>query len=109
MEFLYHGVVLTHFLSWALVLGLSVAGLRGGVPRGLMHAGLGALLTGVLLVGLREVNQAEVDHVKIGIKLALALLVAVLAWRAEKAADGRKLLAPLAGLTTVTMGVAVFL
>lgn len=110
MDFLYATLVLLHFLSWALVLGFSVAFIRKGeVPRGLMHAALSALVTGLLIVGVREMTGEEVDYLKIGIKLVIAALVAGLAVLAEKRPGGARLLGPVAGLTAVNMAVAVFL
>jgi len=110
MDLLYSLVVLLHFLCWALVLGLSVGFLRKhGVPKGLMHAALGALLTGILLVGLRQMTGEEVNNVKVGIKLVIAAVIAFLAVRAEKKRGGAKLLGPIAGLTALNMAIAVFI
>lgn len=107
MAILYDVVVLLHFVSWALVLGFAVAGMRARtVPRGLMHSAAGALLTGLLIVGLREMGDMPVNHLKVGVKLLLALVIAILAWRAEKRQDGASL-GPLAGLTLGNMAVAV--
>ncbi|MGM0385887.1 MAG: hypothetical protein ACQERF_07910 [Actinomycetota bacterium] len=109
MEFLSSVLVLLHFLSWALVLGLAVGFLRKGeVPKGLMHSAISALVTGLLIVGVYEMRDLDVNHVKVGIKLVLAAVIAVLAVRAERKAGGEKLLAPIAGLTVLNMVVAVF-
>jgi len=51
----------------------------------------------------------DVNHVKVGIKLVIAAVVAFLAVRAERRAGGEKLLAPVAGLTVLNMAIAVFI
>ncbi len=109
MEFLSSLLVLLHFLSWALVLGLSVGFLRRGeVPKGLMHGAISALVTGLLIVGVWEMRDLDVNHVKVAIKLVLAAVIAVLAVRAERRPGGDGLLAPVAGLTVLNMVIAVF-
>ncbi len=108
MDLLYGILVLLHFISWALVLGMAVAGIRRPeVPTGLMHSALGALVTGILIVGMREMTGEEVNYLKIGIKLVIAAVVAALAVLAEKRAGGSRWLMPIAGLTAANMAVAV--
>ena len=110
MDLLDSFLVLLHLLSWALVLGLSVGFLRRReVPKGLMHGAIGALVTGLLIVGVREMGDMDVNHVKVGIKLVIAAVVAFLAVRAERRGGGEKLLAPVAGLTVLNMAIAVFI
>ena len=108
MDLLDSLLVLLHLASWAIVLGLSVGFLRKAeVPRGLMHAAISALVTGLLIVGVREMQDVDVNHLKVGVKLVIAAVIAVLAVRAERKAGGEKLLAPVAGLTALNMAIAV--
>lgn len=109
MDFLDSLLLLLHLLSWALVLGLSVGFLRRReVPKGLMYGAIGALVTGLLIVGVREMQDVDVNHLKVGIKLVIAAVVTVLAVRAERKPGGERLLAPVAGLTVLNMAIAVF-
>lgn len=108
MDILRIILVIIHLLSWALVLGLAVAGLsRRDVPKGVLHGALGAFVTGLLLVGVREMADMDVNHIKIGVKLLVALGVTVLAYLAEKKEDGARWLGPIAGLTALNVALAV--
>lgn len=109
MDILIPILVVLHLLSWALVLGYSVGYLRKReVPKGLMHAAGSALLTGILIVGALEMGtDRDLNHLKIGIKLAVAAVITVLAYLAEKKQDGHKWLAPIAGLTVLNVALAV--
>lgn len=110
MDILRIILVVLHLLSWALVLGLAVAGLRSrDVSTGILHGALGALLTGLFLVVLRESADLGVNHMKIGVKLIIALAVTVFAYLAEKKKDedGATWLGPIAGLTTLNVVLAV--
>ncbi|SIJ03819.1 Uncharacterised protein [Mycobacteroides abscessus subsp. abscessus] len=46
----------------------------------MLHASYLQLVTGLLLVGLAEMGGGQVDHMKIGIKLVVAILVTVFAF-----------------------------
>ncbi|WP_370617985.1 hypothetical protein [Mumia sp. Pv 4-285] len=89
METLRLVLLALHLLSWAFVVGAWASRLRTPVPiaKGVSHAAASALLTGLLLVGVREMDDLDVNHVKIGIKLVIALVVTVLAFMAERKGD----------------------
>lgn len=118
MEFLYNVFVALHFVGWAIVLGGYLASLRSpGLYKGVFHGALTALVAGVLMVGIRETGDfaPELDMAKIGVKLVVALVVAVLAFVAkrqgDRASDGA--VAPgvkhaIGALTVVNILVAVF-
>lgn len=118
MEFLYNVFVALHFVGWAIVLGGYLASLRSpGLYKGVFHGALTALVAGVLMVGIREMGDfaPELDMAKIGVKLVVALVVAVLAFVAkrqgDRASDGA--VAPgvkhaIGGLTLLNILVAVF-
>ncbi|MBI9114138.1 hypothetical protein [Sanguibacter suaedae] len=84
MDLLYDVVLVLHLVGWAIVLGGYVASLREPtLYRGTFHGALTALVTGLLMVGLAEGPLGwDLDHVKIAVKLVVALAVAVLTYLA---------------------------
>lgn len=87
MEFVYNLLVVLHFLGLASLIGGWLVQMRGRGGRhvnpAILHGVLVQLVTGVILVGLAEGVEGldrEVDNVKIGVKLLVALVIAVLAW-----------------------------
>lgn len=109
MQLLYDILVFFHLLSWALVLGLAVAGMsKRSVPSGLTHGALSVLITGVAMVGIAETNDFDLNMVKIAVKLVIAVIVTVLAFPAAKKRNGATWLGPIAALVVVNVGIAVF-
>lgn len=123
MEFLYHVFVALHFVGWAIVLGGYIASIKGpGLYRGVFHGALTALVAGILMVGIAEMGDVWTedtapDMAKIGVKLVIALIIAVLAFVAKrqgsKGDNGTGAVAPglkhsIGALTLVNILVAVF-
>ena len=120
MEFLYNVFVALHFIGWAIVLGGYLASLRSpGLYKGVFHGALTALVAGIAMVGIGEASVWPEDGgpamAKIGVKLVVALVIAILAYvakrQAAKSSDGA--VAPgvkhaIGGLTLVNILVAVF-
>ncbi|NNU26818.1 hypothetical protein [Isoptericola sediminis] len=122
MEFLYNIFTVLHFVGWAIVLGGYLASLRTpGLYRGVFHGAATALVAGILMVGVAEVGGLWEDGgpsmAKIGVKLAVALVITVLAFVAKR--QGRKgdngtgavtpgLKHTIGALTLVNIVVAVF-
>lgn len=103
-------VLILHFVGWAIVLGGALAGMREArIPKGLLHGALTALATGVLLVGLLEMGDATVNHMKVGVKLLVAVVVTGLViWggrNEERVTAG--FLGGIAGLTTLNIALAI--
>lgn len=74
-------LLLLHILGFAALFGglLAQGGSSEKRVNGAMRDGVGtAFLTGLLLVGVLEAGDAAVDHVKIGVKLAIGLVLLVL-------------------------------
>lgn len=81
METVYLIIVVLHLLSWALVLGGWFATIRNPqVTPGMMHGSFGALLFGFILMGLAMSDSIprNPDHMKLGIKGVIAIVVVVL-------------------------------
>ncbi|MBL8929753.1 MAG: hypothetical protein JNL54_06490 [Kineosporiaceae bacterium] len=91
MSFLFELVVVVHLLGMAAIVGSYLTVLRQ--PRfvpAMLHGALTQVVTGIVMVGLIEskvVEDEEIDRVKITVKLAIALIVAVLAWMNRKRDD----------------------
>ncbi|WP_277208738.1 hypothetical protein [Isoptericola croceus] len=122
MEFLYNVFTVLHFVGWAIVLGGYLASLRSpGLYRGVFHGAATALVAGVLMVGIAEMGDLWADGgpsmAKIGVKLSVALVIAILAFAAKrqgsKADNGTGAVSPglkhaIGALTLVNIVVAVF-
>lgn len=112
MEVLYGIVLVIHLLSWATVLGAWLTRLREPrVVTGVLHAALTALVAGIVMVGIGSASDAVDDpnNAKMGVKLIVALAVAVLAWIGQqKAADVRPgLVHAMGALTVANVAIAV--
>lgn len=103
-----HGIFLVlHLLGWAMVFGGALAGMKSGkLTDGAFHGILTALVTGIVLTGLLG---ADANHVKIGVKLLVAVVVTVLVVlgrrRPEKVTTGY--LGGIAGLVALNVALAV--
>ena len=111
MSLLYDLFVVVHLLGMAAIVGGWMVAVRRPKVLPAMVYGAGAqLLSGLVLVGLAESGavDVEVDNTKIGVKLLVALVVAVLAFRyRRKASVSRATLHAIGGLATLNVVVAV--
>lgn len=85
MEFIYNLIVILHFIGLASLVGgfiVQISSPEKGVNAAMWHGALTQLVTGVVLVGLVESGtvDGEIDTTKIGVKLAIVLVVTVLAF-----------------------------
>lgn len=77
MDTLYELLAVIHLLGMAALVGGWLVSLRANVMNTVMVWGARIqLLTGVLLVGVAEMGDGELDHVKVGVKLVIAVIVA---------------------------------
>jgi hypothetical protein len=112
MEFVEHLLVVLHFIGLASLLGGFLVQIKSSprvVNNAMVHGVITQLVTGVLLVGTAEMQDYDVDHAKVGVKLAVALVVAVLVFanrRRESLTTGAW--AAIGGLTIANIVVAVF-
>lgn len=104
-------LLVIHILGFAALLGGLLTQLGGDERRvnAAMRDGAGtAFLAGLLLVGVLEAGDGDVDHAKVGVKLAIGLLVLVLVManlRKPRIPDG--LFYGLLALTVANVCVAV--
>lgn len=113
MEFLYDVIVVLHFVGLAALLGgwlVQMAAPTKVVNPSMVHGALTQLVTGLALVGIAEAAlDAEVNHMKVGIKLLVVLVVAILAWvNRKKESVPVGVWGAIGGLTLVNVVVAVF-
>ncbi len=101
-----------HLLGFAALFGGLVVQAKDGEKRvnGAMRDGAGtAFLAGLGLVGVLEAGDGAVDHVKIGVKLVVGLVILVLVMaNVRKPSVPQGLWAGLLLLTVVNVAVAVF-
>ncbi|HET8961602.1 hypothetical protein [Nocardioides sp.] len=112
METLRLVLLVLHLLGFAALFGGLIVQVRSPekVVNAAMRDGAGtAFLAGLLLVGVLESGEAAVDHVKIGVKFAIGLVVLILVManmRKPRIPDG--LFYALLLLTVANVVVAVF-
>lgn len=111
MELIHDLLLLLHFVGFAALFGGAFVQVKGPsrvVNAAMVHGVLTQLVTGLLLVGLAEMGDGEVNHVKVGIKLAVLVAVAVLVFmNRKKDALGGAQFWSIFGLTLVNTAVAV--
>ena len=85
MEILREILLTLHLLGMAIIVGGYFTVIRSPkVLPGMLHASYLQLITGLLLMGLAEMGDGEVNHMKIGIKLVVAIVITVLAFIGNK-------------------------
>ncbi|MFV0134122.1 hypothetical protein ACLGIH_12905 [Streptomyces sp. HMX87] len=107
MDVLIHLFVGLHIIGIAALLGGFLTQMKAmgrGTARytpAMLHGALTMLVTGVILVGLNQADDQPVDNIKIGVKLALLIVILGLVYvkRDEEKVD--KGLFGLVGLLTV--------
>lgn len=101
MDVVYNIVLVLHFVGLAMVLGAFLVQLTAKektVTRWMFDGAMTSLLTGLIMVGMVEGGAMgegaadSIDHVKIGIKLVIVVIIAILA------AVGRRKQPPQTGL-----------
>ncbi|HLN75724.1 MAG TPA: hypothetical protein VK204_01690 [Nocardioidaceae bacterium] len=113
MEILRDVLLFLHFLGLASLFGGLFVQIRSEprvINNAVLHGILTQLVTGLALVGVLEgMPDEEVDNLKIGVKLVVALVIGVLVFvNRKKPSIPNGLFFGLMGLTVLNVGVAVF-
>ncbi len=112
MDVLIHFFVGLHIIGIAALLGGFLTQLKAmgqGTARfvpGMLHGAGTMLVTGVILVGLNQADDQQVDNVKIGVKLALLVVILGLTYVKR---DDEKVEKPLFGLVGLLTVVNIFI
>ena len=114
MDIVFGIVLILHFIGLAGIIGGWLATIKAPhVNKAILHGAILQVVTGLILVTLREFEDGvEVNHMKVGIKLLVAiaiLVVAIIGVRKEaRAAGTTATLAHVAGaLGIVNVAIAV--
>jgi hypothetical protein len=112
MEIVEKTLIVLHFVGLASLFGGFLVQIKTSpriVNNAMVHGIITQLVTGVLLVGVAESQDYDVDHAKVGVKLAVAIVVAVLVFANRKrAALTTMMWAAIGGLTFANIVIAVF-
>ena len=110
MDFLRYALIVLHLLGAAAILGPALDQLRSETKRittAMLWGARAQILTGIALVGVASANDADLDHVKITVKLLLALVIVGLA-ESQRKKQAAWAFWTVFGLTLVNVIVAVF-
>ena len=113
MEILRDILAFLHFIGLAALFGGLFVQIKSDprvVNSAVVHGVLTQLVTGLLLVGVLEgMDDVEVNNAKVGVKLLVALVIAVLAFaNRKKTSIPNGLFFGLMALTVLNIAVAVF-
>lgn len=112
MEFVEKVLLVLHFVGLASLLGGFLVQLSSSprvVNPAMFHGALTQLVTGVLLVGVEEGMDEAVNHAKIGVKLAVLLVIlGLVVANRRKASVPTGIWAAIGGLTVLNVVLAVF-
>lgn len=81
MDILYNVFVLLHLIGFAALFGGAFTQLKGPtriVNAAMFHGALTQLVSGIVLLGLQEMGDGEVNHIKLGVKFVVLVLIMVL-------------------------------
>ena len=113
MEFVRHLLVFLHLLGMAMLIGTFMMQLKAGkeapVNKGWLHGAGLQLVTGLALMLLAPLTNADYNHMKLGIKLLVLVVIGVLAVLYVTKDKAPKWFGSTAGgLVVLNVGLAVF-
>ena len=112
MDVLIHIFVGLHIIGIASLLGGFLTQMKAmgqGTARfvpAMLHGALTMLVTGVVLIGLNQADDQSVDNIKMGVKLALLIVILGLVYVKR---DDEKVEKPLFGLVGLLTVVNIFI
>jgi hypothetical protein len=113
VEFVRHLLVFLHLLGMAMLIGTLMLQLKAGqdaaLNKGWLHGAGLQLVTGLALMLLAPLTDQDYNHMKLGIKLLVLVIIGVLAVLYVTKDKAPKWLSPtLGGLVVLNVGLAVF-
>lgn len=112
MELLRDALLFVHLVGFGALFGGAFVQIRDEVRvvnAAMLYGALIQVLSGIFLVGVIEGQDQDVDSVKIAVKFAVALVVALLCWvNRRKPEVPHGLFWGIFALTVANVGVAVF-
>ncbi len=113
MDFVRHLLVFLHLLGMALLIGTLMLQLKAGkeapLNKGWLHGSALQLVTGIALMLLAPLTNQDYNHVKLGVKLLVLVVIGVLAvLYVTKERAPKWLPQTLGGLVVLNVGLAVF-
>ena len=112
MDILYNVFVLLHFVGFAALFGGAFVQMKGPqriVNAAMFHGALTQIVTGIVLLGLLEMGDDPVNHMKLGIKFLVLVVITVLVIMNRKKDNvGNGAFWAIFGLTLANAAIAVF-
>ena len=115
MSFVFESLVVLHFIGLAALLGgwlVQLSAPTKVVNRAMLDGAFTQLATGLAMVGMAETvlaDDEDVNHMKVGLKLLILLVITVLAWvNRKKESVPVGVWGAIGGLTIVNIIIAVF-
>lgn len=112
MDILQNLVLLLHFIGFAALFGGAFVQVKGpgrSINAAMFHGALTQLVTGLLLVMFLEMGDGEPNHMKIGIKTVVLVVILVLVLtNRKKETVPNGIFWGIFGLTLLNAGLAVF-
>ncbi|WP_043265704.1 hypothetical protein [Streptomyces sp. CT34] len=114
MDVVINIFVALHIIGIAALLGgflTQMKAMGAGTARfvpGMLHGALTMLVTGVALVGLNQVQDHPVNNIKIGIKIAVLVVILALVYvKRDEEKIAKPLFGTVGGLTMLNIFIAV--
>ncbi|GAA1413823.1 hypothetical protein AUR04nite_25530 [Glutamicibacter uratoxydans] len=113
MNILFSILIFVHILGAAAIFGGWLANFKTPTVTNWQWIGaLVQLITGLAMVGLAEANGGDVNHIKIGVKAVIAIIVVVAAFIGRKKVKAgeevsKGLAHAVGGMTFINIAVAV--
>ncbi len=112
MDLLYNVFVLLHLIGFAALFGGAFTQLKGPkrvVNAAMFHGALTQVVSGVVLLGLQEMGDGSANHMKLGIKFLILVVILVLVLLNRKKGNvPNGAFWAIFALTLVNAGIAVF-